>query len=220
LIYHGAEPKVTNPPPKKEIRRRFGIPEDRYIALASGFMTATKGWDIIRKMEVPDGWNVVVNSSRNHYNAERNQGSLDNPGVIELHEGFLTEQKQSLLFHSADALLLPYRVSSGSGIMFNGFAHHLPFVSSNIPFFREFSDMGLGISVERTPPNFSEALVKLEHKFDNYKKAAAEFSKGLTWDLIADSHLLVYNSVTDISSYEPTIAKSRNQVRNNKSNRN
>jgi glycosyltransferase involved in cell wall biosynthesis len=209
LIYHGAEPKVTNPPPKKEIRREFGIPEDRNIALASGFMTATKGWDIIRKMKVPDGWNIVVNSSRNHYNAERSQRSLGNSGVIELHEGFLTEEKQSLLFHSADALLLPYKVSSGSGVMFDGITHHLPFVSSNIPFFREFSDMGLGISVERIPSKFSEALVKLEHDFKTYKKAVADFSKGLRWDLIADRHLLVYDSVTDKSSYKPTIGQSR-----------
>jgi glycosyltransferase involved in cell wall biosynthesis len=212
LIYHGAEPKVINPPPKKEIRREFGIPEDRHIALASGFLTATKGWDIIRKMKIPDGWNIVVNSSRNHYNAERSQRGLGNSRVIELHEGFLSEERLSLLFHSADALLLPYKVSSGSGVMFDGIAHHLPFVSSNIPFFREFSDMGLGIAVERIPSKFSEALVKLEYDFKNYKKAVAEFSKGLKWDLIADKHLMVYDSVTDKCSYEPAIRQSRTQA--------
>lgn len=104
-------------------------------------------------------------------------------------------------------MLFCYKVSSASGVMFDGIAHHLPFVSSNIPFFREFSDMGLGIAVERIPSKFSEALKKLENDFENYKKAVVNFSKELRWDLIANKHLLVYYSVSGKSAYSPTIGQ-------------
>jgi glycosyltransferase involved in cell wall biosynthesis len=199
LIYHGSEPSATAHSNKNVVRREFGIPEDHNIALASGFMTATKGWDIIRKMKVPKNWKIVVNSSRNHYNKERHERNFDNPGVVQLQMGFLTEHQLSLLFHAADALILPYKVSSGSGMMFDGFAHHLPFVSSDIGFFKEFSEMGLGISVERDPSKFSEALIRLEQNLKKYRRTVENFSKRITWEEVANRHLLLYKSLFDSS---------------------
>jgi glycosyltransferase involved in cell wall biosynthesis len=142
------------PPDKREARRKFSLPEEGNIALALGFLTATKGLDIIRKMKVPAGWKIVVNTSRNHYNMEKIKEKFDNEGVIELGKGFLADKELSLLLYCADALILPYKVSSGSGVMYDGLAHGLPFVSSNIEFFKEFSNLGLGISVERDPVEF------------------------------------------------------------------
>lgn len=195
LIYHGAEPRISNPPNKKELRRLFSLPEEDNIALASGFMTATKGWDAIRKMKVPKGWKIVVNSSRNHYNMERNHKKFDNPGVINLQRGYLNEEQLSLLFHSVDALLLPYKVTSGSGVMFDGFAHGLPFISSKIEFFKEFSEKGLGIAVGKSPSEFSNALVALEKNIGEYQKAVENFKKKLTWDENATKHILLYRSL-------------------------
>lgn len=195
LIYHGAEPSVWPPPEKKEVRRIFSLPEETNIALASGFMTATKGWDIISRMKIPEGWKIVINSSRNHYNKERHGLRFDNPGVIDLQKGFLDDRQHSLLFYCADALILPYRVSSGSGVMFDGFAHRLPFVSSNIDFFREFSEMGLGLSVKRHPLEFANALLKLEWNMEKYKNAVETFSKNLTWEEVSKHHISLYNLI-------------------------
>ena len=195
MIYHGAEPSVWPPPKKKEARQIFSLPEETNIALASGFITATKGWDIIRRMKIPEGWKIVINSSRNHYNKERHDITFDNPGVIDLQKGFLDDRQHSLLFHSADALILPYRVSACSGVMFDGFAHRLPFVSSNIDFFREFSEMGLGLSVKRDPLEFSNALLKLERNMEKYKSAVETFSKNLTWEEVSKNHISLYNLI-------------------------
>jgi glycosyltransferase involved in cell wall biosynthesis len=48
VIYHGAEPVIggRGMPTKEESRRIFSLPQDRRIALAIGFKTVTKGWDI------------------------------------------------------------------------------------------------------------------------------------------------------------------------------
>lgn len=112
----------------------------------------------------------------------RPETSFDNPGVIDLQRGYLDEEQLTMLFHSADALILPYRVTSGSGVMFDGFAHGLPFVSSNIGFFKEFSEMQLGISVKRVPSEFSNALVMLEKDMEVYREAVKNFKKNLTWE--------------------------------------
>lgn len=195
LIYHGAEPAVNPPMEKSDARSMFSLPVDKKIALATGFMTATKGWDIIRKMKVPEGWKIVINTSRNHYNIEKSKLQLDNRDIINLNKGFLTEKELSALFYSADALILPYKVSSGSGVMYDGLAHSLPFISSNIEFFKEFSELGLGISANRNPIEFSKDLVKLDLDYQIYKKAVSKFSKLLSWKEVAIKHIDVYNSV-------------------------
>ena len=195
LIYHGAEPSTSPPLDRKEARKMFLLPEDTNIALAVGFMTATKGWDVIGKMKVPKGWKVVINTSRNHYNRERLKGKFENQGVINLNRGFLSDRELSLLFYCADALILPYKVASGSGVMYEGLAHGLPFISSKIEFFKEFSDMGLGISLDRNPVEFSKALLKLKVDYKRYKDSVMNFRKNLLWKEVANKHILLYNSI-------------------------
>jgi hypothetical protein len=198
LIYHGAEPAFFPPSDKKQARRKFSLPEFGKIALATGFMTATKGWDIINRMKLPAGWKIVVNTSRNHYNMERSTTKIGNHNIIELNKGFLSEEELSTLFYSADALILPYKVSSGSGVMYDGLAHRLPFISSDIEFFKEFSDMGLGISTNRNPVEFSKDILRLEKDYPNYREAVSNFSKNLSWKEVGLKHILVYNSIIGI----------------------
>lgn len=114
-----------------------------------------------------------------------------------MNKGFLDDTELSLLYYSADALILPYKVTSSSGVMFDGLAHNLPFISSNIEFFKEFSQLGLGISIERDPREFSGALIKLERDYENYKNAVETFRKNLLWKEVASKHILLYKSIVD-----------------------
>jgi glycosyltransferase involved in cell wall biosynthesis len=81
--------------------------------------------------------------------------------------------------------------------MFDALAHGLPFISSDIPFFREFSDIGLGVSVGRDPIEFSRALLTLEEGLDRYKNTVESFSKKLLWEEIAKKHFILYNLVVN-----------------------
>jgi hypothetical protein len=96
---------------------------------------------MFQKMDIPQSWTIVINSSKNHYNMETLNPRFEHPKIINLDMDFLNDTELSLLFHAADAVLLPYKVSSGSGVMFDGLAHGLPFIASNLEFFREFSSM-------------------------------------------------------------------------------
>jgi glycosyltransferase involved in cell wall biosynthesis len=200
VIYHGAEPspKLLCQPTKKEARSRFSLPQDRRIALALGFTTATKGWKILEKMDVPDNWIVVVNSSKNHYNKENVNlrfNSSKNNYVIDLQKDFLDEEDLSFLFYAADATILPYTVTSSSGVMFDGLAHGLPFVATDLGFFKEFSSKGLGLTVKRKPDAFTNGLRTLAKDYDTYVREVNKFKEKLKWDLIVTQHSALYEHV-------------------------
>lgn len=202
IIYHGAEPspQVPSRPTKKEARSKFSLPQDRRIALALGFMTTTKGWDILEKMNVPDDWVVVVNSSKNNYNKENFSlpfigNSNKNNSIIDLQKEFLDDEELTFLFYAADATILPYTVCSASGVMFDGLVHGLPFVASDLPFFREFASKGLGVAVKRRPEAFADGLSTLARDYETYSKRVNNFKEQLKWDEIAAQHALVYQRV-------------------------
>ena len=75
----------------------------------------------------------------------------NNQGLFELNLGFVPDDALSLLFYASDTVLMPYNVASGSGVMFDALAHGLPFVASDLGFFKEFARKGLGIAVRRKP---------------------------------------------------------------------
>jgi len=182
VIYHGAEPALATAPNKKEARKSLSLPEEQgiRIALALGFKNVSKGWDILAKTTIPEGWKIVINSSKRHYDIqsyEIDPELRNNKNIIDIQRGFLSEEELSTLFYSADAVLLPYKVTAGSGVMFDALAHGLPFVSSDLGFFREFSAMGLGITAKRTPKDFSNAIKRLDNDYGDYVKRVAEFKK-------------------------------------------
>jgi len=192
IIYHGAEPiSVLS---KREARSMFSFPEDKRIALALGFRTSTKGWDILEKIKVPRNWLIVVNPSKNQYNTkEKLELRFRNDSIVNLQKDVLEEEEISSLIYASDATLLPYRVSSASGVMFDGLAHGVPFVASDLPFFKEYSSMGLGITVKRRPDAFADALVILDNEYKTYVERVNRFKEKLKWDVVAKEHLLLYN---------------------------
>jgi hypothetical protein len=44
--------------------------------------------------------------------------------------------------------------------MFDGLAHGKPFIASDLPFFKEYSSLGLGIAVKRKPDAFANGLAR------------------------------------------------------------
>jgi glycosyltransferase involved in cell wall biosynthesis len=215
IIYHGSEPIITfDPTIKAKARTKFSLSHTNRIILALGFRTNTKGWDILDKMDIPIDWTVVMNSSKNHYNTENyipKISTIHQNEIIDLHKGFLNDSDLSLLFYAADAVILPYKVSSGSGVMFDGLAHGLPFIAADLEFFREFSSKGLGITVKRNPEAFSKALVTLNNNYEYYAKNVILFKEKLKWYNIARNHISLYNQIIEEISVAPTI-KRRNST--------
>src|SRR5215203_50970 len=199
IIYHGAEPAITDIPEKKEIRRQFSLPIDKKIVVAIGLQTVTKGWDLLNKVKMPDDWLIVTNSSKGDYNRENIDDNFNrhnnNDDVLDLKRGYLSDEELSLLLFASDAVLLPYKITSGSGVMFDALAHGLPFISSDLEFFKEFANMGLGITSKRDPISFSESIDKLGNNYEKYSKEVENFKFKLKWDYVANQHIQLYKSI-------------------------
>lgn len=196
VIYHGAEPSVDSPG-KRQARTLFSLPTEGRIVLALGLGTPTKGWDVLERMHLPEGWTMVVNSSQGHYSKDNyviNWKKRMN--VIDLNRNYLSDEQLSLLFYASDSVILPYKITSGSGVMFDALAHGLPFIATNLEFFQEFSSLNLGIAVKRKPTTFYQALQNLDAKYPMYLKSVNEFRHKLKWDFVAKQHLRIYNNVT------------------------
>ena len=198
VIYHGSEPAVYPSLNKKEARKIFSLPQEQEyrIALAHGFRTAGKGWDILKKMDIPKVWILVVNSSKDHYNKENLDLSWQGAtNILDLRRGYLKENELSTLFYASDAVILPYKVTGGSGVMFDALAHGLPFVATDLKFFKEFASQGLGITVKRNPHEFSKGLEDLTSNYIKYKEAVDMFKEKLKWDSVAKQHSTLYHAV-------------------------
>ena len=206
VIYHGAEPAILPSVPKAKAREIFSLPQDKMIAVAIGFSTATKGWDILSKIDMPNGWMMVLNSSKGHFSKEKsvydvqhgrstNSSSTDydNNKIIDLHRGFLTEEELSMLLYASDVVMLPYKITSGSGVMFDSLAHRLPFVASDLDFFKEFAEMGLGITTKRDPVSFAKAIHELGDSYDKYSKSVDNFKQKLRWEFVTKQHIDIYS---------------------------
>ena len=211
VIYHGAEPNLIKHVKKREARGAFSLPLNRKIALFFGFMTHTKGWDILNDLDIPNDWKVIINQSENLFNLSKplpinDQNvrkinhhteikNLQNGKIINLNRGFLTDEELSMLFYACDIIVLPYTVTSGSGVMFDALAHGLPFIATDLGFFKEFADKGLGIVVKRRPNEFAKAIKKLESEYLQYTQRIEMFNNELTWDNVALQHFDLYSKV-------------------------
>jgi glycosyltransferase involved in cell wall biosynthesis len=115
--------------------------------------------------------------------------------LIKLHWDYLNEKQLCELFSCADAVILPYKVSSGSGIMFDAMSYGLPFISTRLGFFVEFAEAGLGVAVGRNPKEFSDAMVYLDKNYDRYVAKISEFKLKLNWKQVAKEHAALYHQV-------------------------
>jgi len=205
VIYIGAEPAVSYPSNKNKARAKYSLPKNgQRIALAIGFRTINKGWDILERMDIPNGWMLVVNSNvKDYYNTQsiNFKWDMERSNIIDLKRGFLNDEELSMLFFAADAVVLPYRVTAGSAVMFNALGHGLPFVASDLPSFKEFADQGLGITVKRNPHGFSRGLEALNKDYSKYAKTVDAFKQKLKWDYVARQHISIYDTLVD----QPTI---------------
>jgi glycosyltransferase involved in cell wall biosynthesis len=221
VIYHGAEPAVqlssTSSPmnDKKEFRKDFGLPVDKMLLLAFGYAGSYKGFDVLDSLELPNGWSLVVKQTKHERGFERpiEIGTNNTENVISLNLGYLDDTTMSKLFFACDAIIFPYKIVSISGVMFDALAHGLPFVASDLRFFKEFAEMGLGIVCKRTTQSFERSISTLALEYDEYKTRVEQFRSNLRWNNIANKHIEFFSGLISQYNSEPSATKYENTRR-------
>jgi glycosyltransferase involved in cell wall biosynthesis len=204
VIYHGAEPAIelsSSPSSpindKNEFRKDFGLPLDKMLLLAFGYAGSYKGFDVLDSLGLPDSWSLVVKQTKHERGLEKpiDIGKNNGENVISLNLGYLDDTTMSKLFFACDAIIFPYKIVSLSGVMFDALAHGLPFIASDLRFFKEFADMGLGIVCKRNMQSFERSISTLALAYDEYKTRVEQFSSKLRWSNIAKEHIEFFSGL-------------------------
>jgi glycosyltransferase involved in cell wall biosynthesis len=193
VIYHGAESAPSlSAQNKHEYRREFGLPIDKRLLLAFGYVGSYKGFDILSNLKLPDDWSLVIKQNKHERGIEQ---PIHIKNAINLHLGYLDDLTLSKLFFACDAIIFPYRVVSISGVLFDALAHGLPFVASDLSFFQEFAQMDLGITCRRQAKSFSDSLINLDNNYEKYHTRVLQFNPKLRWDNIADDYINFFSKI-------------------------
>ena len=201
VIYHGAEPNIevssssttNDKKQRQQFRKELGLPIEKMLLLAFGYAGSYKGFDVLGSLRLPNGWSLVVKQTKHERGSEKpidvRKNADNSNNVISLHLGYLDDSTLSKLFFACDAIIFPYKVVSLSGVMFDALAHGLPFIASNLRFFKEFADMGLGIVCNRDMQSFEKAIGNLAMAYDEYKTRVEQFRSNLRWSNVAQKHV-------------------------------
>jgi glycosyltransferase involved in cell wall biosynthesis len=225
VIYHGAEPNIEVSSSRandkqQQFRNELGLPTDKMLLLAFGYAGSYKGFDVLGSLRLPDGWSLVVKQTKHERGSEKPidvRKNEDNSNVISLHLGYLDDSTLSKLFFACDAIIFPYKVVSVSGVMFDALAHGLPFIASNLRFFKEFADMGLGIICNRDMESFEQAIGDLALAYVEYKTRVEQFRSNLRWSNVAQKHFEFFLEL--ISKWNPKDRNERSKYKDNSSRR-
>jgi glycosyltransferase involved in cell wall biosynthesis len=194
VIYHGAEPAqpLLSAANKQEFRKEFELPNDKRLLLAFGYVGSYKGFDILDNLSLPKEWSLVVKQNKHERGLEQ---PLRINNAINLSLGHIDDVTLSKLFFACDAIIFPYRIVSVSGVLFDALAHGLPFVASNLEFFREFEEMQLGLTCNRNAKSFSDSITNLAEDYNRYKENVQRFNPKLRWSNIANDHIEFYSKL-------------------------
>ena len=193
VIYHGAEPAQSlSAANKQQFRKEFGLPSDKRLLLAFGYVGSYKGFDILDNLSLPKDWSLVVKQNKHERGLEQ---PLRISNAINLSLGYIDDITLSKIFFACDAIIFPYRIVSVSGVLFDALAHGLPFVASNLEFFREFEEMQLGLTCNRNAKSFSDSITNLAGEYNRYKENVLRFNPKLRWSNIANDHIEFYSKL-------------------------
>ena len=167
VIDHGRDFRAAVVTSPAEARAELGLPRDRFLFVAIGFLQHHKGFDLavdaIQRLPATNAELHIVGSAR-----------VDEPEIIDyvdhlarrcaavpaatLHQRFVSDVEFDLWLQAADAVVLPYREIWSSGVVERARLFETPILASDLPQLRDqappgtvfFSDVDeLSIAMEK-----------------------------------------------------------------------
>ncbi len=210
VIPHGAREVDPIPDAKKII----GLPEDKKVVLMIGYLRPSKNFELIIDLfpeilkRYPDAILVIASKVRGQEHIDyrnmlfkkiANSPVKDNIIFI---RGQLPQHIFDTIISSADVVVLPYRLTSQSGILAHCLAFGRPIVVSKSPGLENvIRDSGAGISCS-TKEEFVNAIVKIISDQEFSKKLSENGRRyvkdNISWSIISEKHIELYQKLTDL----------------------
>lgn len=150
-LFHPVYERQTEMPSRAEARRIFGLPESSKVLLFFGYVREYKGVDtlldamaVVLRQE-PSMRLVIAGEFFIDVSVFREQaGRLGIGGMVEFREGYVPAGEVATLMAAADAVVLPYRAATQSGVVSLAFGHGVPVIACNA------GDLGAQVEHGRT----------------------------------------------------------------------
>lgn len=210
VIPHGA--RLVEPVP--DAKAKLGLPADKKIVLMIGYFRPSKNFELIIDQlpeilkKYPDALLVLAGKIRNQEYSQYQQVLFERirrspvKDHIRVILGQLSQQTFDTILSAADVVVLPYKLSSQSGILAHCMAFGRPVVSSASKAMTQLiEDSGAGVIVP-SKTEFSNAIASLladETRARQMSESAREYVRAkLAWPRIAAAHRQVYESLHNI----------------------
>ena len=172
-------------------------PSKRYL-LFFGLIRDYKGLDLLLEafegVANPDLRLLVAGEFYN--DKEQYRAALDRLGErVVLHEGFVKDEDVKFYFSAVDALVLPYRTATQSGVTQIAYNFSVPMVVTNVGGLPEIVPDGrVGFVCEPTVESIAEAVVRLyqDGALDHFAANFPEERKRFSWEEMCRKLLEVY----------------------------
>lgn len=185
------------PQPARDLPRRAGRE-----FLFFGLVRPYKGLDILlRALAVMEDQDVMLTVAGEFWQPlPPILALIDELGIssrVELIPHYIGEQDAAALFHRADAVVMPYRSASGSGVLGLAYHYRKPVIASRIS---GLSELVLeGVTGDLVAPETAEALADAlmgmtAGRARSMSPGIAEYAKHLSWDSLAD---MVLSQIAD-----------------------
>jgi len=190
--YAGAYPvRGTN------IRKRFGIAEDRFLFLFVGRINPYKGVEQLvaayRSLGAERCALLIAGQPDKGY-------SLDfideaNDGTIKVHPSFVDDDELADYLRAADAVVLPYRQITTSGSAILALSYKRPVVAPRIGSLGEYVSEGCGVLYDPDDPDGLRQALLGSMRLDRRatEERMTDKLRELDWDRIAERMVRVYS---------------------------
>ncbi len=217
VIPHGARLVDRDP----DARRKLGLPHDRPILLMIGYFRPSKRFELVVDLfprilqEVPDALLVIAGKIRGQEFMEYRDMLFDrirrSPARdrIVLIRGQLAQDTFDRILSAADAVVLPYRMNSQSGILAHCLAFGVPVVASETESMRRvLAESGAGLACG-SDDALAEAIVRVLRddtlRAELSAKARAYVRERIAWPRVADLHAELYWDLVGYRDLEPNM---------------
>ncbi len=122
-----------------EARRKLNLPEKGKIVLFFGISRYYKGSDLFAEAvsKTPELTGIIAGEVWSRSMRKKFRNMKKRYKNFYLFDGYLPEKKVSILFAAADALVLPYRSVTGSGVAMAAVGARKPVICSELPVFMD-----------------------------------------------------------------------------------
>ena len=185
---------------RDEACRRIGIDPAHKYTLFFGLIRDYKGLDLLLKAWakwMPDGRKLLI-AGEFYASREKYISLIEELGLqdrVVLHDRFIADEDVKYYFSAADALVLPYRTATQSGVTQIAYNFSLPMIVTRVGGLPEIVPDGrVGLVCEADAESIKEALEALYDgdRLQTFKENFAQERKRFSWAAMCDRLEEVY----------------------------